>query len=153
MGDLCNGGDNVGTGLRGAYYSSDAPSSQPTLVRVDSRIDASRLRDWPSNLHKPPASVRWCGWIRPTVSGEYGFQANTSAMRIEIGKSAAAGPGVGVGEKISLEAGKLYSILVEIHVDQQPGDFTLQWTPPFGVTYAVPPTVLFPPIETVTPGC
>lgn len=70
-----------------------------------------------------------------------------------IGKQAVAGPMAGAGTSINLEAGKAYAILIEIPNADSVGEFSLQWTPPFGATYDVPPTVLFPPIETVKPGC
>lgn len=153
-GDLCTGGEASGTGLRGAYYSADPRVSGPSLVRVDPRIDSTTVRKLPGSFAlKPPHTVRWCGWIRPVVSGPYRMQSAARAMRIQISKRSIAGPSVAPGTAIDLEAGKAYSILIELPDATRAGEFSLQWTPPFGATYDVPPTVLFPPVETVQPGC
>lgn len=60
---------------------------------------------------------------------------------------------LGEGKAVNLEAGKSYAIWIELPDAARAGEFSLQWTPPFGATYDVPPTVLFPPVETVQPGC
>lgn len=70
-----------------------------------------------------------------------------------IDKQAVAGPTAAPGKSINLEAGKSYAVLIELPGADSVGDFSLQWTPPFGATYDIPPTVLFPPVETVKPGC
>lgn len=153
-GDLCTGGQASGTGLRGAYYSADPRVSKPSFVRIDPRIDSDAVRTLPrQSSEQPLRSVRWCGWIRPIMSGPHRLQSAAKVMRVEIGKQAIAGPGVAAGASIELEAGKAYSILIELPDATGAGQFSLQWTPPFGATYDIPPTVLFPPVETVEPGC
>jgi hypothetical protein len=153
-GDLCTGGKASGTGLRGAYYNADPRISRPWMVRVDPRIESASVR----NLPKQPAGarvqwVRWCGWIRPIMSGPHRFHSAANVLSVKIGKQAVTGPTAAAGGSIDLEAGKAYSILVELPNADGIGEFSLQWTPPFGASYDVPPTVLFPPIETVEPGC
>lgn len=153
-GDLCTGGQASGTGLRGAYYSADPRVSRPSLVRIDARIESAVVRKLPAQFSAQPLrAVRWCGWIRPIMSGPHRLQSAAKAMRVEIGKQAIAGPGVAAGTSIELEAGKAYSILIELPDATGAGQFSLQWTPPFGATYDIPPTVLFSPVETVEPGC
>lgn len=154
-GDLCTGGQASGTGLRGAYYSAvPAAGSPPPRVRVDARIGSAALRKPPAPLAAGSVrTVRWCGWIRPIASGAHRLQSAASGMRIELANQPVAGPRVPSGTSVHLEAGKSYSILIELPDAASAGEFSLQWTPPFGATYDVPPTVLFPPVETVEPGC
>jgi hypothetical protein len=146
-GDLCTGGNTFGTGLRGAYYTADPKISKPVLVRVDARVSSAAVRSLP-RATTAPNLVRWCGWIRPVASGPHRLQLAGQAARIELAKQS-----VLPGASVQLEAGKAYAILIELKDPAKAGDFSLQWTPPFGATYDVPPTVLFPPVETVQPGC
>jgi hypothetical protein len=148
VGDLCTGGEATGTGLRGAYYSANPATSRPVLVRLDAQVNAGTVRRLPASLlAKPPHTVRWCGWIRPIMSGPHRLGSAHPGLRIEIGNKPVA------GKAINLEAGQSYSILVELPDAAGAREFSLQWTPPFGATYDVPPTVLFPPVQTVDPGC
>lgn len=148
VGDLCTGGEATGTGLRGAYYSADPRANGPVVVRVDARLGAQLLRTLPAPLaSQPPHTARWCGWIRPIVSGPHRVGSDNPRVRIEIGKQPVA------GQPIKMEAGRTYAILVELPDPARAGEFNLRWTPPFGATYDVPPTVLFPPLATVEPGC
>lgn len=153
-GDLCTGGAENGTGLRGAYYNADPRVAKPLLVRVDPRVEAATLRNAARSLPtKPITAVRWCGWIRPIASGAYKFSAAAKNLRMEINKQAVMNTASGKSASVDMEAGKVYSVLVELANPEGAGEFTLQWTPPFGVTYDIPPTVLFPPVATVQPGC
>jgi hypothetical protein len=148
-GDLCTGGQALGTGLRGAYYSADPKISQPVLVRVDPRISDAALRGLPKPFAaRPPAAVRWCGWIRPIATGPHLLQSSVKGLRVEIGKQL-----VPRGTPVQMEAGTAYAIRIELPDPAAAGQFSLQWTPPFGATYDIPPTVLFPPVATVEPGC
>jgi len=74
-------------------------------------------------------------------------------MSVRIGKQLVGGLSATPGTQVNLEAGKAYSILIELATAESAGEFSLQWTPPFGASYDIPPTVLFPPVETVEPGC
>lgn len=117
------------------------------LVRLDPQVNAATVRRLPASLPAKPRVIRWCGWIRPIMSGPHRFGSAHSALRVEIGNRPVA------GKDVALEAGQAYSILVELPEVSGAGQFSLQWTPPFGATYDVPPTVLFPPVQTVGPGC
>ncbi len=153
-GDLCTGGKASGTGLRGAYYNADPRFSRPALVRVDARVETASVRNMPRELADTKVRwVRWCGWIRPVASGSHRIRSAARMMSISIGKQTVAGPAAAPDSSIELEAGKAYAILIELPNADSVGDFSLQWTPPFGATYDIPPTVLFPPIATVQPGC
>jgi hypothetical protein len=147
-GDLCTGGEATGTGLRGAYYSADPATGRPALVRVDPKVNAAVLRTLPAAFAaRPPHTVRWCGWIRPIVSGPHRFGSGNPRLRIQVGR-------LQVGDKpVDLQAGRSYDIMIELPDPVRAGEFSLQWTPPFGATYDVPSTVLFPPLATVQPGC
>lgn len=105
------------------------------------------------NTETPVEAVRWCGWIRPVVSGSHEFPATAKGMRVTINKQTVTDERAKKLLSIGMQAGQAYSILVEISDMGDAQGFGLQWTPPFGVTYAIPPSVLFPPIETVNPGC
>ena len=154
MGDLCTGGQASGTGLRGAYYYAASRGDKPLLVRVDARINADTALSWPAPVAAAaPKLVRWCGWIRPIVSGPYRFRADAGALKVQIAKKAMTGPGANPDAFIDMKAGELYPIFMELPLTGAVPRFSLQWTPPFGVTYDVPQTVLFPPVATVEPGC
>lgn len=74
-------------------------------------------------------------------------------LRVEINKQVVANTSAGKSSPIEMQAGRAYAILVEIQDTENAGEFSLQWTPPFGVTYDIPPAVLFPPVATVNAGC
>ncbi|MGC4029151.1 MAG: PA14 domain-containing protein [Steroidobacteraceae bacterium] len=153
-GDLCTGGTASGTGLRGAYYSGDPRIVKPALIRLDPRVESAALQTSRRMLPTMPVhTARWCGWIRPIVSGPHRFSATAKKLRVEINKKTVTNTAAGESSAVEMQAGKAYAILVEIQDADKTGEFSLQWTPPFGVTYAVPPTVLFPPVATVDPGC
>jgi hypothetical protein len=153
-GDLCTGGQATGTGLRGAYYTADPRKAGPSLVRVDARVNSDTVHVLPNSpVPGSVQTVRWCGWIRPIASGPHKFHSAAADMRIEVARQVVAGPGVAGGLTVPLEAGKNYAIRMELPAAMQAGDFVLQWTPPFGATLDIPPTVLYPPVETAEPGC
>lgn len=155
LGDLCSGGDATGTGLRAAYYTDTIATSQPVLIGLDSAIDFPAISA--NNRKIPPGAevkaVRWCGWIRPVMSGEHHFPATAADMQVAINKQVVTDARNDKVMAIDLQAGQVYAITIEVRDVAQAGNFSLQWTPPFGVTYAIPPSVLFPPVETVNPGC
>ncbi len=154
IGDLCTGGTANGTGLRAAYYNADSGTAKPVLIRLDPRVDAAAIRSAAkSHAGKPIQSVRWCGWIRPIVSGSHSFSAATDKLRMEINKQSVVDTSTGKSTSIEMEAGRVYSVLVELSDASSAAEFSLQWTPPFGVTYDIPPTVLFPPVATLQEGC
>jgi len=155
LGDLCPGGAATGTGLRAAYYSDAQVTSKPVLIQHASEmnLDAAQAARRQVASGGSVEAARWCGWIRPVVSGPHQFPATAKGMRVEINKKTVTDASTGQLLAIEMQAGQAYAILVEISDIDGARGFDLQWTPPFGVTYTIPPSVLFPPVETVNPGC
>ena len=61
-------------GLTGTYYS-DARFEHQITQRQDERIDIAAHADAAPLMANGDAAVRWEGQVRPTVSGDYQFQA------------------------------------------------------------------------------
>lgn len=150
-GDVCSGTQSTGTGLRGAYYAGAPGAAKPVLIRVDSQVDSLTAKTWGSAPKEPrPASVRWCGWLRPATSGPHRLYTGSAAAKMFVSKKQlddASGP-------IDMVAGQPYALLIEVvDLSLLENDLRLEWTPPESVRYPIPQSVLYAPLETVDPGC
>lgn len=147
---ICSAANAVGVGLRGEYFAEPSLRGQVALVRVDGVVDFDPSMDWPSDNAARPASVRWSGWIKPSLSGHYRFHADAPNMQVLVARNVVAGAGAAPDEKVELAAGRFYPI--EIIVSQLTNSDTrirLEWTAPHGARYVVSKALLHLPSETV----
>ncbi|RYD88400.1 MAG: hypothetical protein EOP50_19160 [Sphingobacteriales bacterium] len=104
----------------------------------------------PSEVDKRPASIRWRGWIKSPISGDYRFHADAPNMRILVARNVVAGTGAGASPSVHLAAGRFYPIEVSIgQVADQDTRIRLEWTAPHGARYVVPKALLHLPTEAI----
>lgn len=106
-------------GLKGEYYSNKNLEGTPR-VRIDENVDYDPANRPPDPfLPKAPISIRWTGYLVPTVSGTYTLSLETDdGCRLFLdGKkmidSWIERPAKSDKVKVKLEAGRKYKIKVE----------------------------------------
>lgn len=158
-------------GLRGDYFNQhlgDAatgipPASVPTATRLDPQV----LFDWSGSPIKGVGAdnftVRWKGFIRPTVTRDYTFcTVSDDGVRLWVSDDttpiianwAGHGPTEDCSAAVNLIAGKLYPIRMELFEGSGASSARLRWKhadAPKGES--VPSSVLVPPgFENEAPG-
>ena len=118
-------GCGTGSGLAGLYINSTDPSQQPTVARIDGRIDFP----WGNNSPAPGLinadgfSVRWSGQIEAPTTGTFTFKTNNDdGTRLWVNGQLiiddwTGHPPTWKQGSINLSAGQKYSIKIEF------GDF------------------------------
>lgn len=152
-GELCSANNAVGVGLRGEYFAETPGLGEPLLVRTDPSVDFDASLDWPADrAGQRPHSVRWSGWIKPTLTGRYRFHSTAPKSSITVARQVVAGPDAAADASVELAAGRYYPI--ELVVSELGGDvqrIRLEWTAPHGARYLIPRPLLFTPTETTRP--
>jgi hypothetical protein len=151
--EVCSSRNAQGVGLRGEYFSKADFRGKLLLSRVDSTVDFSKDLEWPSGLATSrPQSVRWAGWIRPPLSGAYGFHTSISNARVIVGKDIVVDAGAAAVKNIELAAGRYYQVVIEapnLEALNYDGLIRFEWTAPHGMRYVVPRALMFQPTEQV----
>ncbi len=107
-------------GLKGDYFANDSLEGEPRLTRIDPNIDFNWWNDAPlQDLDPINFGVRWTGYVKAPVSGEYfiGYQSAYLSMWIDdeqIGSSHNVHHPTKIYKKMSLEAGKTYKLRLEL---------------------------------------
>lgn len=154
--ELCSAANAAGVGLRGEYFTAERCAGAPLLVRLDGTIDFDTSLDWPAEYHdRPPRSVRWSGWVKPTLSGHYRFHAGAGDARIVVARQPLAGPDAPPGgASLELAAGRFYPIRIDLeHIAHDTAEqrIRLEWTAPHGARFLVPRALLYLPAEGLAP--
>jgi beta-glucosidase len=122
-------------GIRGEYFPNKEFNGPPLVRRTDANINLEALPHSELSLTQPPGlsdfSVRWTGFLTPTVSGTYRFftSGHTSQLWLERKLVVDDRSGEGSPEPIvKLEQGHKYSLELE-SVVQDDGGAQLFWLP------------------------
>ncbi|HVY30025.1 MAG TPA: PA14 domain-containing protein [Polyangiaceae bacterium] len=158
-------------GLRGDYFNShlgDAATGIPVdAVPTTTRLDPQVYFDWSGSPIKGVGAdnftVRWKGFIRPTVTRDYTFcTVSDDGVRLWVSNDTTPivanwsghGPTEDCSAPVNLVAGTLYSIRMELYEGGGASTARLRWKhadAPKGET--VPSNVLVPPgFENEKPG-
>lgn len=158
-------------GLRGDYFNShlgdDATGIPAASVPTNTRLDPVVWFDWAGSPIKGVGNdnftVRWTGFIRPTVARDYTFcTTSDDGVRLWVGDNVTPivsnwtnhGAKEDCSGVLKLEAGKLYSIRMELYEGGGDSTARLRWKhvdAPSGEI--VPSNVLVPPgFENEKPG-
>lgn len=147
--DVCSAANAVGVGLRGEYFSEVSLRGKAALVRIDSVINFIPSEEWSVGVGRP-ASVRWSGWIKPPLSGQYLFHSTSPNMRIFVARNLVAGGDSAADQRVDLAAGRFYPIEITVsEFGKSDTRISLEWTPPRGARYVIPKALLHLPTETV----
>lgn len=150
---LCTAVNAKGIGLTGEYFAQSRLQGTASWTRTDGPVDVETARELSTSAGGPSAgSVRWRGWVKAPVSGDYRFHVSGApSAEITVARQRFGAGGTSEGP-IHLDAGRFYPIQVD--VPDIPHDATLlrlEWTAPHGMRYVVPRAVLFTPTDTVKP--
>jgi PA14 domain len=148
---VCSEANAIGTGLRAEYVEAGAAGGNPaTVVKTDPTIDFGSRDEMTHQAGvRRIGSVRWTGWIKAHVTGDYAFDGGAANARIYVSNLQLAGSPQ-ARPKIALAAGRYYPIRIEYDATESlPTGIRLQWTVPYGAHYVVPRQMLFLPKETV----
>ena len=123
------------------------------LSRVDSIVDFDAGFEWPTTqADQRPESVRWTGWIKPSLNGRYRFHASHAGADLVVARQQMVGKDASASASIELAAGRFYPIALEIdHLGVMKERLRLEWTAPHGARYVIPRALLFLPSERVAP--
>lgn len=151
-GELCSTANATGIGLRGEYFSLAFGRGKLLLTRTDSAIDFDRGFEWPSGqTSQRPESVRWTGWVKPSLAGRYRFHVDQPYVRLVVARQTMLGEDARDAEfVIELASGRFYPVTLQIdHISSMKGRLSLEWTAPHGARYLIPRALLFLPSERV----
>jgi hypothetical protein len=147
-GALCSSANAVGVGLLGEYFGAAGFRGQKLISRVDPVIDFDSTFDRTSGSAAPIRSVRWQGWIRAPLGGDYRFHINLPSATLTVAlRKLPQTPGDAT--VVSLAAGRFYPVLCEVPTLPEviPERVRLEWTTPFGARYVIPRSLLHLPTE------
>lgn len=145
--DLCGAGNAVGGGLRGEYFSAPGWAGSLLFTRIDRSIDFEAGLELPVEQAQQVRSVRWTGWIKPPVAGNFQFHADAPGMRVKVSQQWVAGEGALSGATTEMALGRFYPITVELSFldPAYRGRWRLDWTAPHGMRFLIPTALLFAP--------
>lgn len=147
LASLCSAGNPTGVGLRGEYFSQHGATGTPGAVRTDPTIDF----DSPEQFATLPGgarveSVRWTGWIKAHVSGNFKFDGGSPGVVVRVSDRVLSGAAPGALQAIELKAGRYFPIRIDLDRSQSAdAPVRLRWTAPYGAKYLVPRQMLFLP--------
>jgi hypothetical protein len=151
--NMCSAANATGVGLRGEYFAGEGMRGAVLLSRVDAVLAFDPLTASPGAASSPaPRSVRWTGWIKPPISGNYRFHVHPSVGRIVVANQPLAGDSASADAVIELAAGRYYPIQIEL--DQLIGltnRIQVEWTLPYGARLPIARAHLFLPTATAAP--
>jgi hypothetical protein len=143
----------AGTGLIGAYYSSQSMtfSNRPTLVRTDAVVDF----DWGSGSPDPSITPRvftvmWTGAVQPQFNETYTFYTTTEdGARLWVNGQLiinewAPQPPVQWSGSIPLTVGTMVPITMEYFENSSNAAASLSWSSPSTPQSIIPSSQLFP---------
>lgn len=136
-------------GLAAAFYGNKTLSGAPVLTRTDATVDFS----WGSSSPGPGVavdnfSVRWSGYVTPTVSGSYTFTVTSDdGERLYVNNSLIVDRWVNQGPTawsgtITLTQGVPVPIVYEMYEGAGGAVARLQWVPPSGSLQTIPAAAL-----------
>lgn len=151
--ELCSAANAVGVGLQGEYFARESWHGAVLLKRIDATVNLDASLEWPQGQAERPMSVRWKGWIRPTLSGSYRFHVDVPGTRMLVSQQEVVGPRALGDARIELAAGRYYPISIEIaSLASPPARIRLEWTAPHGARYVVPRALLYLPTDSIAPA-
>jgi hypothetical protein len=153
-GELCSGANAVGVGLRGEYFAGERLQGAALLVRIDGSIDFDPSLGWPAErAREKPRSVRWSGWIKPPISGQYRFHLDAPDARVVVAKQVLVGEESPPDSRIEMVAGRYYPVTLELRrIPSGDSRIRLEWTAPHGARFLVSRALLFLPTEAIAPA-
>lgn len=141
--ELCSPRNESGTGLLAEYFSEERCNGSPMLTRIDGPVEMDSMEVWPVTR---PNSVRWRGWVKPPISGDYFFHFENPLAVIHISHTKFLGREANGANLLNLIAGRYYPILIEINqLDESKYDNRLEWTAPHGMRFVISQRLLYPP--------
>jgi PA14 domain len=140
---VCSSRNRVGTGLRGQYFSITGCEGHPRTTRLDGPVELEGTPDWPSGEIR---SIRWQGWVRAPLPGQYFFHMDGQAADVTIGRVLVLERTANQSEPIEFAAGRYYSVDVRVEA-RSPASLRarLSWTAPHGTKFLIPRASLYPP--------
>jgi hypothetical protein len=145
-----------GDGLRGQYYRNAELSDDPTLERIDAKIDFNFATKSPDpKLPADNFSVRWSGKLLPPQTGTYILQfATDDGVRVWIGEEQIVDAWGNRSEEVrsqpvELEAGKLVDIRIEYQELTGDARCQMSWVGPDRRREIIPQRSLFSSDEAV----
>lgn len=149
--NICTAANAVGVGLRGEYFADADLRGPAVLVRVDDVVDFdASIRQHAETGAQKVSSVRWAGWIKSPISGQYRFHADAPGMKVLVARNVVAGADAPPDAKVDMAAGRFYPVEVVVsQITDSPTRIRLEWTAPHGARYVVPRALLQLPTDTV----
>lgn len=148
-----------GTGLYGHYYEG-LDFRTLKRERLDSALDFDWLDSPISGVSADYFSVRWVGWLAPTVSGNYTISVSgQDGFRVKVGVNTIinnlthVGSSRMFGPSLSLVAGQQYPIVVELQARTGPASMRLEWKKDAGTSVLIPADQLLPDQSAVGVNC
>src|SRR5580704_15890069 len=122
-------------GITMAFYANPRWSNDPTLTRVERKIDLDFMTAGSTSFPQQEFSVEWSGWLRTDRDGEYTFYTTSDdGSTIEIdGRVVVDNGGVhrAVLRAATLAATRgLHQIRVRFFQATEGYEFCANWTPP-----------------------
>ena len=143
--------DIAGTGLAANYYNNMTLSSPSVLSRVDSTINFNWVYGSPdASVNVDQFSVRWAGTIKAPETGTYTFTTNTDdGGRLWINGQQVTNDWSDHGQQdasgtISLTAGQIYPIIMEMYENGGGASATLSWAYNSTAKQIIPVDYLYP---------
>jgi hypothetical protein len=140
---VCSSRNKVGTGLRGQYFSVKGCAGDPRVTRLDGPVELEGATDWPSGEIR---SIRWHGWVRAPLPGQYLFHMDGQAADVTIGRVLVLERTAAQAVSIKFAAGRYYPVDVRVEA-RSPASLRarLSWTAPHGIKFLIPRASLYPP--------
>lgn len=135
----CPGGGSFQSGIAGSYFTGTSLSGTPVGMRVDSSVDFNWAAGSPgvTGIGVDQFSVRWEGYLRVTVSGNYRFQTlSDDGVRLWVNNNQVInnwtdhGATTNTSGNMSLMAGQVYPIRLEYYENGGQSEIRLRWEVP-----------------------
>lgn len=123
-------------GMTGYYFDNDSLAGNAVHTRIDSNVDFNWWHEAPlENLDPCNFSVRWTGYLKAPATGEYylGYQSAYLSMWVNnqlIGSSHNVHHPTKSYKKLTLEAGKVYELKLELKKHRGMALESLLWQRP-----------------------
>jgi hypothetical protein len=140
---VCSSRNKVGTGLRGQYFPLTGCAGDPGVTRLDGPVELEGAPDWPSGEIR---SIRWQGWVRAPLPGQYLIHMDGQAADVTIGRVLVLERTATQSVPIEFAAGRYYPVDVRVEA-RSPASLRarLSWTAPHGIKFLIPRASLYPP--------
>ncbi|MBO0948169.1 PA14 domain-containing protein, partial [Fibrella forsythiae] len=142
-----------GVGLKGEYFNNANVAAPVVLTRIDATVDFDWGNGSPaSSINTDYFSVRWTGFVKAPVTGNYTFSTSTDdGVRLWVNGKLLVDDWNGratktnTGATLALVAGQMYDIRMEYFDNIIGAVAKLQWSYPGQDTQIVPKTYLYMP--------